>query len=362
MEPLNQILNLVLYQNTIQSYLFAVVTFLGILIVLSILKKFLIKNLSHLAKKTINDFDDFIVTLLSQIGLPVFSVVSLYFATLPLELSETIRVFIRYSLVIVVTIRSVLLLQEIVKYGVGRAYRQRMKSDDPSVELMVKSITGIARWIIWVLAIIFMLDNLGVNISTFVAGIGIGGIAVAMASQAILGDAFSALSIFLDKPFEIGDFIILDGDYLGTVEHIGIKTTRIRSLSGEQLVFSNSDLTKSRIKNYKRMQTRRIAFQIGVVYQTPVEKVKRIPQIVKEIITNIKDVRLDRVHFQSFGDFSLMYEIVYYVNSADYNIYMDKQQEINFALMEEFEREGISFAYPTQTLYLNREEASCIKT
>ncbi len=355
MEQLNNIFNLVIYQNTIQSYVFAIVTFLGLLLALTILKRFLIKHLSRLAQKTVNDFDDFVVTLLSQIGLPVFSVVSLYFAALPLELSETIRVFIRYALVIVVTIRAVLLFQEIVQYGIGKTYRKRMKSDDPSVELMVKSIAGIARWVIWVLAGVFILDNLGVNISTFVAGIGIGGIAVAMASQAVLGDAFSALSIFLDKPFEIGDFIILDGDYLGTVEHIGIKTTRIRSLSGEQLVFSNSDLTKSRIKNYKRMQTRRIAFKIGVVYQTPIKKVKQIPHIVKTIFNSKQEVRLDRVHFQSFGDFSLNYEIVYYVNSADYNIYMDKQQEINFAIMETFEREGIEFAYPTQKLYVKQE-------
>ncbi len=356
MEHLKNILDLVIYQNTIQSYVLAIVTFLGLLLTLTILKRFLIKHLSRIAKKTTTDFDDFIATLLSQIGLPVFCVVSLYFAALPLNLSETIHVFIRYSLVIVVTIRSVLLFQEIVQYGISKAYRQRMKSDDPSVELMVKSITGIARWIIWVMAVIFILDNLGVNISTFVAGIGIGGIAVAMASQAILGDAFSALSIFLDRPFEIGDFIIID-DHLGTVEHIGIKTTRIRSLSGEQLVFSNSDLTKSRIKNYKRMDTRRVVFKIGVVYQTPPEKVKRIPQLVRDIFTRMEGVKLDRVHFQSFGDFSLVYEIVYYVLSADYNIYMDKQQEINFALMDVFEREGIEFAYPTQTLYVTKEGA-----
>ncbi len=360
MEHLKNILELVIYQNTIKDYILAIVMFFGLLLAVFFLKKFLIRHLSRIASKTATDFDDFIVTLLSRIGLPVFCVVSLYFAALPLNLSETIRVFIRYALVIVVTIRSVLFFQEIVKYGIGKAYRQRMKSDDPSVELMVKSITGITRWIIWVLAVIFMLDNLGVNISTFVAGIGIGGVAVAMASQAILGDAFSALSIFLDKPFEIGDFIILDGDYLGSVEHIGIKTTRIRSLSGEQLVFSNSDLTKSRIKNYKRMQTRRIAFKIGVVYQTPFEKVKKIPQIIKEIFKRIEGVRLDRVHFLSFGDFSLVYEIVYYVNSSDYNIYMDKQQEINFALMEKFEQDEISFAYPTQTLYLSKEVSHVI--
>jgi small-conductance mechanosensitive channel len=358
-ERLDSWLSIPIFQNSLASYLQALVTFLGLLLALSILKRFLIQHLIWIAEKTTSDLDDFIVMLLSKIGLPVFCVVSLYFSVLPLNLPETIRLFVRYALVIVVTIRSVLLLQEIVKYSIGKWYRQRMKPDDPSVDLMVNSITGITSWIIWVLAIIFMLDNLGVNISTFVAGIGIGGVAVALAAQAILGDAFSALSIFLDKPFEIGDFIILDGDYLGTVEHIGIKTTRIRSLSGEQLVFSNSDLTKSRIKNYKRMQTRRIAFKIGVVYQTPYEKVKKIPQIVKQIFSRMEGVRLDRVHLQNFGDFSLVYEIVYYVNSADYNVYMDKQQEINFAIMGAFERENISFAYPTQTLYL-KNEGSCL--
>jgi len=353
-------MNITILQNSIGNYLQALAIFLGLLLMLSVTKRFLIRHLSRMARRTTTDFDDFVVTLISGIGFPVFCVVSLYFSTLPLVLSETIRVFIRYAMVIVITIRAVLIFQEIVRYGIGKAYRQRMKSDDPSVELMVKSITGITRWIIWALASIFILDNLGVNISTFVAGIGIGGIALAMASQAVLGDAFSALSIFLDKPFEIGDFIILDGDYLGTVEHIGIKTTRIRSLSGEQLVFSNSDLTKSRIKNYKRMQTRRIVFKIGVVYQTPYEKVKRIPLIVKDIFTQVKDVRLDRVHFLSFGDFSLIYETVYYVNSADYNVYMDKQQEVNFLLMERFEQEGISFAYPTQTLYLGNESQGVV--
>lgn len=361
-EQLNTWLNISIFQNSLSIYLQALVTFLGLLLALSVFKRILVRYLGRMAKRTVTDFDDFVVSLLAGIGMPVFFVVSLYFATLPLQLSETIRMLVRYAMVIVVTIRSVQLFQEIVKYGIGKAYRRRMKSDDPSIELMVTSIAGITQWIIWVLAVIFILDNMGINISTFVAGIGIGGVAVAMASQAILGDAFSALSIFLDKPFEIGDFIILDGDYLGTVEHIGIKTTRLRSLSGEQLVFSNSDLTKSRIKNYKRMQTRRIAFKIGVVYQTPFEQVKKIPEMIKEIFKHVKEVRLDRVHFQSFGDFSLAYEIVYYVNSADYNIYMDKQQEINFALMEEFEREGISFAYPTQTLYVSHKEEGCIKT
>lgn len=359
LELINNLLNTSFFQNSLKDYVQALLTFLGLVLALSLSKRVLIRYLGRMAKRTATDFDDFLVILLSSIGFSVFGVVALYFAALPLNLSETVRVFIRYAMVIVVTVRCVLLLQEIVKYAIGKVYRKRVKSDDPSVELMVKSMAGISQWIIWVLAAIFMLDNLGVNISTFVAGIGITGVAVALAAQAILGDAFSALSIFLDKPFEIGDFIILDGDYLGTVEHIGIKTTRIRSLSGEQLVFSNSDLTKSRIKNYKRMETRRIAFTVRVVYQTSLEKVKRVPQIIREIFKEMVGIKLDRVHFQSFGEFSLVFEIVYYVNSSDYNIYMDKQQAINFALMERFKQEDIVFAYPTQTLYLNREEAFC---
>jgi len=348
-------MNILVFQNSLKAYLQFILTFFGLVLALAVLKFFLTRYLGRLARQTISDIDDFIVSLLAKIGLPVFCAISLYFSSLPLELSETIRLLIRCAFVIVVTICSVLLLQDTVKYSIEKVYRRRMKADDPSFELMVKSMTGISHWVIWVVAIIFMLDNIGVNISTFVAGLGIGGIAVAMASQTILGDAFSAVSIFLDRPFEIGDFIILDDNHLGTVEHIGIKTTRLRSLSGEQLVFSNSDLTKSRIKNFKRMQTRRIAFQIGIVYQTPLEKTKKIPLLVKDIFVKKEGVRLDRVHFKSFGDFSLIYEIVYYVSSADYNIYMDRQQDINFSLMEMFEREGIAFAYPTQTLYVKQE-------
>jgi small-conductance mechanosensitive channel len=188
-----------------------------------------------------------------------------------------------------------------------------------------------------------------------VAGLGIGGIAVALAAQAVLGDLFSYFSILMDRPFELGDFIIID-DYMGTIEHIGIKTTRIRSLGGEQLVFSNTDLTGSRIRNYKRMEQRRIVFRIGVVYQTPVEKLKEIPGIIKGIMDAIPEARTDRAHFASYGDSSLDFEIVYYVLTGDYNKYMDIQQEINLSLAEEFERRGIEFAYPTRTLFIEKGE------
>lgn len=354
-DHLNAVMGFTVFKNTVQDYAVALLTFLVLLVGLSFAKRVIVFHLGKLAAKTVSDFDDFIVMLLSRIGWPVFIVVSLYMAASGLVLPETARMLVRYAAVFVITIRSILLLQEIIQYSVNKTLLKRMGSDNPSSQAMIKSVVWLVKWVMWVLGAIFILDNLGINITSLVAGIGIGGIAVAMASQAVLGDAFSALCIYLDKPFEIGDFIIID-DSMGAVEHIGLKTTRIRSLSGEQLVFSNSDLTKSRVKNYKRMETRRIAFKIGIVYQTPLSKAEKVIPIIRNILRTA-GVKTDRVHFGSFGDFSLIYEIVYYVLSADYNVYMDKQQQINFAIMREFEREGIEFAYPTQMLYLKNEMA-----
>ena len=354
MQSIQYWLDLTIFNNTLRDYSVALLTLLGLVLVMMLVKRLLVTFLSRIASKTASDFDDFLVSLLSQIGAPTFILVALYFSTLPLALDDKLRNLIRYGLIIVITIRSILLFQEVIRYGVTKAYK-RARPDDAFSELTIRNIVNVLKWAVWGLGGVFILDNLGINISALVAGIGIGGIAVAMASQAVLGDAFSAVSIFFDKPFEVGDFIIVD-DLMGTVEYVGIKTTRLRSLHGEQLILSNSDLTKSRVKNYKRMQTRRIAFKIGVVYQTPSEKVKQIPDLVKNILGQIKDVKLDRVHFQSFGDFSLIYEIVYFVLSADYNIYMDKQQEINFALKDVFEREQIEFAYPTQSIFLSKTD------
>jgi small-conductance mechanosensitive channel len=183
----------------------------------------------------------------------------------------------------------------------------------------------------------------------------VGGIAVALAVQNVLGDLFASFSIVLDKPFVIGDFIIV-GDHLGTVEHVGLKTTRIRSLSGEQLVFSNTDLLGSRIRNFKRMYERRVVFSLGVVYQTPARLLEKIPPMLRQIVESREQVRFDRAHFRDFGPHSLNFEIVYWVLSPDYALYMDIQQEINLEIYRRFEQEGIDFAYPTQTLYLRQED------
>jgi small-conductance mechanosensitive channel len=229
--------------------------------------------------------------------------------------------------------------------------RKHELEDNPGIVAAMDLLGFVARVGVWSLVLIFMLDNLGVNITTLVAGLGVGGIAVALAAQNILGDLFASLSIVLDKPFVVGDFLNIDG-HLGTVEKVGIKTTRVRSLSGEQLIFSNNDLLGSRIRNYGRMYERRVVFSIGVTYQTPAAKLARISEMLKTAVEAQKGVRFDRAHFQQYGDSALIYEVVYYVLSPEYNAYMDIQQAINILIFERFAEEGLEFAYPTHTIHL----------
>ncbi|HBG31687.1 MAG TPA: mechanosensitive ion channel protein MscS [Gammaproteobacteria bacterium] len=230
-------------------------------------------------------------------------------------------------------------------------YEQRARARDAGDATIVGLISFVGRTAICAIAVLMILDNLGFNITTLVASLGIGGIAIALAVQNVLADLFASLSIGLDKPFVVGDFIIV-GDMMGTVEHVGLKTTRLRSLSGEQLVFSNTDLLQSRIRNYKRMYERRIVFKFGVLYDTPRDALGRLPGIVREIIESQDGVRFDRAHFFSFGDSSLDFEVVYYVLDPDYTHYMDIQQAINLAMIDRFAELGVEFAFPTRTLHI----------
>jgi small-conductance mechanosensitive channel len=227
-------------------------------------------------------------------------------------------------------------------------------------EEQVKQLGGIMLLLnifIWAIGGLSIFSNLGYDVTTIIAGLGIGGIAIALAAQNILGDLFNYFVIFFDRPFEIGDYIVID-DKKGNVEHIGIKTTRVKSLTGEQLVFSNSDLTKSRIHNFKRMEQRRIAFTLGIAYETPLDQLREIPEIIKSIIAEQKDTTIDRVHFLSYGDYNLKYEVVYFVDTSDYNRYADIQQQINFKIFEVFRQKNIKFAYPSQTIYLAGNDAT----
>lgn len=239
-----------------------------------------------------------------------------------------------------------------VGWAVEREVRRRAE-EDPAAATTLVALSYLGRFTLWTVLLLLMLDNLGIRVTALVAGLGIGGVAVALALQNVLGDLFASLAIALDKPFQIGDFIIVD-QYLGTVEHIGLKTTRIRSLWGEQLVFSNNDLLQSRIRNFKRMTERRVVFTVGIVYHTPYDKLARVPQILREAVEGQPGVRFDRAHFKEYGDSSLVFEVVYYVQNPDFNVYMDTQQAINLEIFRRFQQEGIEFAYPTRTLYVHR--------
>lgn len=339
--------------NRFLDYIIFLLIFLGALIVIKIFRSIILKRLKKWAEKTATTVDDFLIGTLEKIILPLLYFGAFYLSINILVLAPMLEKIINILGVAVLTLFTARLITEIIGYGFKFYWSGRSK--DASLERSLKGILGVVKVIVWGLAIVFFLDNLGFKISSVIAGLGIGGVAVALAAQAVLKDLFSYFSIIFDRPFEVGDFIIV-GEYLGAVEYIGIKTTRIRSLGGEQLIFSNTDLTDSRVRNYKRMEKRRVVFRLGVTYQTPQDKLKQIPKIVENIIKNVKDTMFDRAHFFSYGDFSLIFEVVYYVLGSDYNKYMDTQQEINFGLKEELEKQGVEFAYPTQTIYVNKTD------
>ena len=254
-------------------------------------------------------------------------------------------------------IAFVLLLLQVVRWGNTlithelRAYRERKIEEDPAAVTTMQAVSFLGRIGLWAVVLLLALDNFGIDVTALIAGLGVGGIAVALAVQNILGDLFASLSIVMDKPFVVGDFLVM-GDHMGTVERIGLKTTRVRSLSGEQIIISNSDLLSSRIRNYKRMFERRVVFEIGVVYQTPAAQLEAIPGMIRAAVEAQEQTRFDRAHFKGFGASALTFETVYYVLAPDYALYMDIQQAINLDLFRRFEAEGIGFAYPTQTLHV----------
>jgi len=343
------------FQNRIIDYIITIVIFILLVISILIIKGILIKLLKNWAKKTTTTIDDKFVKAFEEKIKPFLNLIyfgAFYISIKRLTMDSQIEKFFNIFVSILLIIFGVRFLLSITIYGLETYWLKKEK--DKSKKQALTGIITILRFIVWSIVLIIVLDNLGIKISALVAGLGIGGIAIALAAQTVLGDLFSYFIIFFDRPFEIGDFIIV-GDFKGTVEHIGLKTTRLNSLSGEQLVFSNQDLTSSRIKNYKRMNRRRIVFQFGVTYQTSVKQLKEIPQIVEEIIKKISETFFDRVHFASYGDFSLNFEVVYYIGSNDYKKYMDIQQEINFQLKEALEKQEIEFAYPTQTVFLAKE-------
>ncbi|HZW12037.1 MAG TPA: mechanosensitive ion channel family protein [Noviherbaspirillum sp.] len=331
--------------------MFAATVFTLVLTALLLLKAFIARQLRRLSAAGRLQFLSYPEQLLNATRLPFLMGVSLLAGVSQLELSPNHDRWLHYAWIVILVSQIALWANRLVTVSAERAFaRHREINPAGATHLMLGGL--VARIFVWVLAALVMLDNLGFNITTLMASLGIGGIAVALAVQNILGDIFSSVSIALDKPFVIGDFIIVDS-YMGTVEYVGMKTTRLRSLGGEQIIFSNTELLKQRIRNYKRMQERRVLFEFGIAYETPLEDVERIPEMVREIVAgSAPDTRFDRAHFKSYGESSLQFEVVYYVLDPDYNKHMDIQQRINLALLRRFREAGIGFAYPTRTLHL----------
>lgn len=280
----------------------------------------------------------------------VLLVVSLYVGSLWLDLPERSAGVLRAIVTVALFTQVALWLIELVDAWLDR-FRTVNLAENAAAVTSMAAVGFMLKLFVWVGALLLALENLGVDITALVAGLGIGGVAVALAVQNILGDLFASLTIVMDKPFVVGDFLVL-GDHLGNVERVGLKTTRIRSLSGELLVFSNTDLLGSRIRNYGAMYERRVLFGLGVVYQTPHAMLERIPGMLREAVEAQERVRFDRAHFKQFGPYSLDFEIVYFVLDPDYNVYMDIHEAVQLAIHARFEREGIAFAYPTRTLFL----------
>lgn len=349
---MEELLTRVYFKNTITSYLWAIGTFFTCLIIIYFLKKIIFKKVVKWTKSREGTAENKLLISIKKFVPTLLYIGAFYISIKMLYIHSYLNKIIDIALLLVITYVVAVIASAVIEFSLVR-YSEKVNTDS-NKPFAIHWINKLAKALIWIIASIIFLQNLGADLGTLVAGLGVGGIAVAFAAQAILEDIFSYFTIFFDRPFEVGDFINT-GEFMGTVEYIGLRTTRLRSISGEQLIFPNKDLTNARVKNFKAMEQRRVLFRIGVIYDTTLEQLKEIPIIVRTIIEEQMDTRFDRAHFTSYGDSSLNFEFVYYVLTADYNRYMDIQQEINYSIKERFDQDGIEFAFPTRTLYMHSQ-------
>ncbi len=341
--------------NEVSRYLWALLVFLLALAALYLLRDIIFVRLKKLAEKTETDLDDTLIELIRKVRAPEYQLLAFYIATRSLVRAPLFNGGLRLLILLVFTYRAVTILQRLLDYWVNKVSAGRGLSETAKASV-AQSLQVIFHATVWVAAALFLLANMGVNVSAFLTGLGIGGVAVALAAQAILGDLFNFFVILLDKPFIVGDFITADA-VSGTVEHIGLKSVRLRSMSGEMIVVSNSKLLSGGLNNYRHMKRRRVVFRTSVVYQTPAEKLERIPGILKTAAEKAGKTSFDRAHLCALGESSIDFETVYYVESPDYAVYMDSQERVLRAVLEAFAKEGVEFAYPTRTVHVNGRAA-----
>lgn len=326
--------------NTVQAYLIAAGLVVMGLLLIRLLKRSILNRVRTLVAQSESRVDDLVVEGVDRFVLPVLSFLIIYWCITSLELSAKAQRVVEVAAGTVIAYFLIRFVSSTIRLLLTSYIRKQENG-----ETKIKQITGlmiIVNVVIWVMGALLLFDNLGYDVSAILAGVGIGGVAIALAAQNIVGDLFNYFVIFFDKPFEVGDAVNI-GDKIGTIEYIGLKTTRLRSLTGEQIVVANSDLTQSRLHNYKRQENRRVQFNVNVIYDTPPDKLRKIPGMIKSIIEQAPETRFDRAHFARFNDYGLDFEVIYFVTVADYLKYMDTQQEINLKIMETFQAEEIRF-------------------
>jgi len=339
------------FDNTIKEYLFVLGAIIIVWVILQLIKKWVLALFRKLTSKTQNNIDDVLVSALEKFIIPYLYIVINFFIirqlTLPLKLDRILDV----ALTIITVIFAARLINHAIHFSIQQ-YMER-RDEGPARMKQLSGVLLVIKIIVWSVGLIFFLDNVGYDVTTIIAGLGVGGIAIALAAQNILGDLFSYFVIFFDKPFEIGDFIVM-GDKMGTVERIGIKTSHVRSISGEQLVMPNAELVKSVIHNFKRLEKRRVIFKVGVSYSTSAENLSAIPTIIRDAILVHEKTTVDRSHLQGFGESSINFETIYFVESAEYNVYMDINQAVCMQVLQQFRHIGIEIAFPTRTLFVEQ--------
>lgn len=361
LEYFTEYLNLdaIFWNNTVHDYLLAFAVFFGCYLSIRVIKYVIVKKLKKICKKTKNTFDDFLVDLLSQINIVAFFIISIYIGLLTLNVPILLQKVVYSLFVITLTFQIIKIVQHIVDFAILKYAERAEKIDkDPIDETVVKFSVSVVNITLWTIGFLLILSNLGYNVSSLLAGLGIGGVAIALALQGVLGNLFNSLSILFDKPFKTGDFVDMGSDLAGTVKEVGLRSTRIKNLRGEEVIVPNSDVMASRIHNFKKMAKRRVVFNIGVTYDTPLKKLKAIPEIINTIILNQEDTSDKegeyRTHFVQYGDSSLNFEILYHVTTNNYDRFLDTQQAINFEIAEVFEKEKIEMAFPTRTIYMKK--------
>jgi small-conductance mechanosensitive channel len=336
-------LDVLFLDSSVRAWISAAAVAAALYLVLVLVKRLIVRRIGKLAGRTATEIDNFLVDMVGRTHKGLLLVPVVYFGSLFLTLPPHVEGVLRSAAVVAVLLQIALWTLIGIDFWVASTRRKRLAADAATVSLI--GVLGfIGKLVLWTLMVLLVLDNLGVNVTALVAGLGVGGIAVALALQNILGDLFASLSIVLDKPFVLGDSIQVD-DFNGTVESIGLKTTRLRSVSGEQIIFPNGNLLQSRIRNHKRMSERRAVFTFGVAPDTPAERLEKIPALVRGIVEAQEGIRFDRVHLKRFGEWSFEYEAVYFVTTPDYNLYLDRQQAINLAILRRFADEGIALAF-----------------